>query len=77
MTRPGKKELSHQEHQQIARLMYLHMETHPARIARLHGITAKYVRQLWAAYVLWDSALPGPALAEQALSELRIRAKIK
>lgn len=70
MTRPGKKELSHQEHQQIARLMYLHMETHPARIGRLFGIGPKYVRQLWAAHMLWETATP-----EEALQELRMRAK--
>lgn len=70
MTRPGKKELSTQEHQQIARLMYLHMETDPARIGRLYGISAKYVRRLWAAHLLWETAAP-----EEALAELRNRAK--
>lgn len=69
MTRPSKKELTPQDHQQIARLMYLHMETDPARIGRLWGISAKYVRRLWAQHLLWETAP-----AEQALSELRARA---
>lgn len=70
MTRLGKKELSTDEHQQIARLMYLHMETHPARVGRLFGVGPKYVRQLWAAMMQWETATP-----EAALAELRKRAK--
>jgi hypothetical protein len=70
MTRLGKKELSNDEHQQIARLMYLHMETHPARIGRLFGVGPKYVRQLWQAMMQWETASP-----EDALAELRKRAK--
>lgn len=70
MTRPGKKELSAEEHQQIASLMYLHMETDPLRIGRLYGISAKYVRRLWAAHLLWEAAAP-----EHSLAALRNRAK--
>lgn len=70
MTTKGKKELSQEEHQQIARLMYLHMETHPARVGRLFGVGPKYVRQLWQAHMLWETARP-----EEALVELRNRAK--
>ena len=70
MTRAGKKELSKKEHEQIARLMYLHSETHPARIARLYGIGVRHVRQLWADHMQWESATP-----EEALLALRDRAK--
>lgn len=35
---------------QITRLLQLHKETHPTRIAQRYGVTDEYVRQLWVRY---------------------------
>jgi hypothetical protein len=35
---------------QIARLLQMHKELHPERIARRYGVTDEYVRQLWVRY---------------------------
>lgn len=34
----------------MARLLQLHKEIHPARIAARYGVTDEYVRQLWVKY---------------------------
>lgn len=35
---------------QMARLLQLHKQTHPQRIAARYGVTDEYVRQLWVGY---------------------------
>jgi hypothetical protein len=49
MTLRTHKELSEQERAEVARLMRLHLETHPARIGLLYGIHAQHVRAMWRA----------------------------
>jgi hypothetical protein len=34
----------------MARLLQLHKQTHPHRIAARYGVTDEYVRQLWVGY---------------------------
>lgn len=40
----------------MARLMLLHLETHPVRIGLLFGVTASYVREQWREHLLSDLA---------------------
>lgn len=47
----------------MARLMFLHLETHPVRIGQLFGVTAAYVRQQWREHLLSDLAGDNEALA--------------
>jgi hypothetical protein len=58
MTLKGKKELSDQEREEIAQLMRLHHETHPARVALLYGITRRYVYYLWDEHVEFEFSFP-------------------
>jgi hypothetical protein len=68
MTRPGHIELTPDERRQMARLMFLHLETHPVRIGQLFGVTASYVRQQWREHLLSDLASD-----EAAIRSLRER----
>ena len=43
----GNGNLSHDAHKQIARLMQLHQQTHPQRIADRWKVTSERVRQIW------------------------------
>lgn len=47
MTRAATGNLPAAEHRKIARLMQLHQQTHPERIARRWNITEEYVRRIW------------------------------
>ncbi len=57
MTRKGHHPLDETALQQMAKLMQVHHETHPERVARRFGVTATYVRQLWRSY--HQHELPG------------------
>lgn len=48
----------------IGRLVQLHYETSPERLARRFGITARYVRLIWASTEGWEMALVAEALEE-------------
>jgi len=50
MCRKGQSPLPEQYLRQMARLLQLHKETHPQRIAARYGVTDEYVRQLWVGY---------------------------
>jgi len=62
MTKRGHIELTSEDRQQMARLMYLHLETHPARIGQLFGVGAQYVRQQWREHLLSELSDDGTAL---------------
>lgn len=62
MTRPGHIELTPDDRRQMARLMFLHLETHPVRIGQLFGVTPSYVRQQWREHLLSDLASDNEAL---------------
>ena len=47
MTKAAHGLLPQAGHRQIARLMQLHQQTHPQRIAARWNITAERVRQIW------------------------------
>ena len=47
MCRRGQSSIPETQSRQIARLLHLHKETHPTRIAQRYGVTDEYVRQLW------------------------------
>lgn len=74
MTRRGQKELSDQERQQLAQLMRLHLETHPARVGRLFGVTSQYVRQLWRQHLTCEMASNQQALG--ALKERLVQSTV-
>lgn len=47
MTRKGQSPMEQAVRSKIARLMQLHLDTNPNRVARRFGISVSYVRQLW------------------------------
>lgn len=47
MTRPGHHPLDKKVLKRVAMQMHLHLQTHPARIARRMGLSVSYVRQCW------------------------------
>lgn len=48
----------------MARLVQLHLQTHPERIARQFGVTAGYVRQQWRNLSLAEMVPLNEALAK-------------
>lgn len=62
MTRPLHHPLNERLRREMARLLQLHVETHPDRIARRFGVTPRYVRQLWARYPMSEMASLSDAL---------------
>jgi endonuclease III len=44
------------DRREMTRLMQIHVDTHPERIARRYGVTAQYVRQLWRERLQQDMA---------------------
>ena len=45
MTLPGHHPLERSKLKRFARLMQIHLLTHPERVARRHGVSAEYVRR--------------------------------
>jgi hypothetical protein len=56
MTVKGQHQLTEAEHKRMARLMQLHMETHPGRLGRLYGVTAGHIRQQWRRFTVNEMA---------------------
>lgn len=69
MTRRGETSTPVALRRQIARLMQIHNETHPVRIARRVGLSAQYVRRLWREMPL-DSMPPETDALPMILSDL-------
>lgn len=47
MTLKGHHPVDRDALRRMARMMQLHLETHPARVARHFGVSVSYVRQQW------------------------------
>jgi hypothetical protein len=47
VTKAANGNLPHVAHQQIARLMQIHQQTHPKRLGARWNITDEYVRKIW------------------------------
>lgn len=47
MTLPGHHPLDDKVLRRMARMVQLHLETHPERVARRFGVSVSYVRQQW------------------------------
>lgn len=47
MTKLGHPQLEKKMQQRMARLVQLHMQTHPRRVAAHFGVSPGYVRRLW------------------------------
>ena len=71
MTLKGVSPIPMQLRLTIARLMQLHADTHPHRIAAAVGLTAPYCRRLWRE--LETEKWPTNQAALQTLSELKRR----
>jgi len=54
MTRPGHHPIGKEAERRIARLMQLHVETHPKRVAQKVGLSAKHIRRLWGKFEVRD-----------------------
>lgn len=48
----------------MARLVQIHADTHPERLARRFGVTAGYIRQQWRQYLQHEMASIQEALIE-------------
>lgn len=64
MTVKGHSELPKSAHRLMARLMELHLRTHPKRVGAKFGVNAKYVRQLWCSMSVQEMASLNDALSE-------------
>ncbi len=62
MTRPLHHPLGKDVLRLMARLMQLHVETHPERVARVFGVTGRYIRQQWHAHAVSEMATTQEAL---------------
>lgn len=51
MTRRSHHPLPKQTLKLVARLVQVHFDTHPERLARRFGLSPSYVRQLWRSYL--------------------------
>lgn len=67
MTMRGEKELSPATHRKIARLMQLHYETNPNRLAQRLGVSAKHIRAIWSQTDTWQ--MPPISQALELLAE--------
>jgi hypothetical protein len=47
MTRAANGHLPQDAHRQIARLMQIHQQTHPARLATRWNLSTERIRQIW------------------------------
>lgn len=64
MTRRSHHPLPKQTLKLMARLVQVHFDTHPERLARRFGVTAGYVRQQWRSYLIGEMADLRDALNE-------------
>lgn len=64
MTRRSHHPLPKQTLKLMARLVQVHFDTHPERVARRFGVTAGYVRQQWREYLHNEMASIQEALNE-------------
>lgn len=64
MTLPGEHPMPTVKLKRMARLVALHFECHPARIARIFGVTESYVRQCWRDHAPEDLAPLDESIAE-------------
>lgn len=62
MSRCGQKQIDKGTRKVIARLMHLHHQTHPDRLAQRFNVTAQYVRMIWAKCSLDEHATLREAL---------------
>lgn len=69
MTRLAQTQMDRETRAHIARLVQLHRQTHPARIAGILGVTANYVQRIWAQTTLPE--MPSTQEALEALTVLR------
>lgn len=67
VTRRGQRALTSEARRQVARIMRLHLETHPRRAAPLFGITPQHMRDIWREHL--QSEMAGGHEALQALKE--------
>lgn len=66
MTRPGHSPIDDDTERRVARLVQLHVETHPSRIAEATGLTPGYVRKLWMRLGITEMASVGDVLTLNA-----------
>ncbi len=59
----GQKTIPLSTRRQLARLLQLHHETHPARLAARLGLSAGYVRRLWTETEIREMATLSQALS--------------
>ena len=62
MCRPGCSPLPTAYLRQMARLLQIHKQTHPKRIAQRYGVSDEFVRELWSKYSLEEMAPLSEAL---------------
>ena len=63
MTLKGHSQLPGDAHKVMARLMQLHLQTHPKKIGATFGVHAQYVRSRWRMMPLQEMASLAEALA--------------
>lgn len=66
MTRRSHHPLPKQTLKLVARLVQVHFDTHPERVARRFGLSPSYVRQLWREHLIGEMAS-----LEEALGVMR------
>lgn len=64
MTRRSHTPLPKQTLKVVARLVQVHFDTHPERIARRFGLSQSYVRQLWREHLIGEMAALREAISE-------------
>lgn len=62
MTMRGHSPLHPSKPKQMARLLQLHAETHPRRVAERFGVTERYVRKVWSRFATDEMAPLSEAL---------------